>query len=78
MRLPFTVSLCLLAGFAHAEPIQKGLTVTQFFDLLTEHAAELAEGGMDLNMVHCTADGTVGGRRRHGHHHDKPDRGGRD
>ena len=64
MRVPLVVASLLaasLAGPAVAAPIEKGLGVTAFFMQLKDHAAELAEGGMDLNMVQCNADGTTCG-----------------
>jgi hypothetical protein len=61
MRALLMVPLLVLAGSAAAAPIQKGLTVTEFFSRLEKEAKELAEGGMDLNRVHCSDDGTVCG-----------------
>jgi hypothetical protein len=59
MRLVVTVSLIVFAAGAQAAPIEPGLSVSDFFAKMEKEAADLAEGGMDLNRVHCTDDGTL-------------------
>jgi len=59
MRFRISIMVSLFAWPAAAAPIQEGLTVSEFFSRLEELAAELAEGGMDLNRVHCAEDGTL-------------------
>jgi hypothetical protein len=62
MRLMLGGTLVLAAvATAQAAPIQQGLTVSSFFEKLEKAARELAEGGMDMNRVHCTDDGTMCG-----------------
>ena len=59
MRFALSIAAILLATTANAAPITQGLTVTQFFAQLEKLAKDLAEGGMDINRVHCTDDGTL-------------------
>ena len=50
-------SLIAAASAASAAPIQKGMTVMDFYKAFEMEARELAEGGMDLNRGGCTPDG---------------------
>jgi len=59
MRLLFGVALVFVSCSAAAAPIQEGLTVTEFFTRLEQLARDLAEGGMELNRVHCVEDGAL-------------------
>ena len=57
MRALLFLPLVILMGAAQAAPIQKGMTVMDFYKAFEMEAHDLAEGGMDLNRGGCTADG---------------------
>jgi hypothetical protein len=59
MRAILVLAGLNLATAAYAAPIQQGLTVTEFFSRMEMEAKDLAEGGMELNRVHCSDDGTL-------------------
>jgi len=61
MRLSMALSLFLLTTSAHATPVQKGLTVADFFSRFEKEAKDLDEGGMIFNRIRCNADGTTCG-----------------
>ncbi len=59
MRKTLHAVLLLWTSAALAGPIAEGLTVNDFFASLEQAAIELAEGGMDLNRLRCSPDGTL-------------------
>jgi hypothetical protein len=61
MRVGLAAAIVLVASVAEAAPIQKGMTVADFFKAFQMEATDLAEGGMDLNRARCTDDGTMCG-----------------
>jgi hypothetical protein len=53
MRFLIGAAIALWATTASARPIINELNVKDFFSKLEKAAADLAEGGMDLNRIRC-------------------------